>query len=147
MRIDPQAIEAAAKELYIRALKILPDDIKRGFERLWPRAKPGATAQTILGTMVRNIAVAEQTDNLLCQDTGMPIYNVIIGRGVEFDARRRRAQGGDSPRLRARDARASAALFGRASADPQKRAYLVRHRGAGDQHRFRGRRRRRCASR
>ena len=30
--------------------------------------------------------MAEQTDNLLCQDTGIPIYNVIIGRGVEFDA-------------------------------------------------------------
>jgi fumarate hydratase subunit alpha/L(+)-tartrate dehydratase alpha subunit len=36
--------------------------------------------------MIRNIAVAEQTDNLLCQDTGIPIYNVIIGRGVELDA-------------------------------------------------------------
>ncbi len=35
--------------------------------------------------MIRNIAVAEDTDNLLCQDTGIPIYNVIIGRGVEVD--------------------------------------------------------------
>ena len=35
--------------------------------------------------MVRNIAVAEQTDNLLCQDTGIPIYNVTIGRGVVVD--------------------------------------------------------------
>ena len=34
---------------------------------------------------VRNIAVAEQTDNLLCQDTGIPIYNVTIGRGVVAD--------------------------------------------------------------
>jgi fumarate hydratase subunit alpha/L(+)-tartrate dehydratase alpha subunit len=35
--------------------------------------------------MVRNIAVAEDTDNLLCQDTGIPVYNVWIGRGVEVD--------------------------------------------------------------
>ena len=35
--------------------------------------------------MVENIAVAERTKNLLCQDTGIPIYNVIIGRNVEFD--------------------------------------------------------------
>jgi fumarate hydratase subunit alpha/L(+)-tartrate dehydratase alpha subunit len=35
--------------------------------------------------MVRNIAVAEANDNLLCQDTGIPIYNVWIGRGVEVD--------------------------------------------------------------
>ena len=39
----------------------------------------------MLGTMIRNIAVAEDTDNLLCQDTGIPIYNVWIGRGVEMD--------------------------------------------------------------
>ena len=44
-----------------------------------------ATGKTILGTMVENIAVAERTKNLLCQDTGIPIYNVIIGRNVEFD--------------------------------------------------------------
>ncbi len=85
MRIDPQAIESAAKELYIRALKILPDDIKHGFKHLAAR-ESDATARSVLGTMIRNIAVAEQTDNLLCQDTGIPIYNVIIGRGVEFDA-------------------------------------------------------------
>jgi tartrate/fumarate subfamily iron-sulfur-dependent hydro-lyase alpha chain len=86
MHIDPQTIESAAKELYIRALKILPDDVKHGFDVLAAR-ETGATAQAILGTMIRNIAVAEQTDNLLCQDTGIPIYNVLIGQGVEFDAR------------------------------------------------------------
>jgi fumarate hydratase subunit alpha/L(+)-tartrate dehydratase alpha subunit len=85
MRIDPQAIESTAKELYIRALKILPDDVKHGFEMLAAR-ETVSSAQSVLGTMIRNIAVAEQTDNLLCQDTGIPIYNVIIGRGVEFDA-------------------------------------------------------------
>jgi fumarate hydratase subunit alpha/L(+)-tartrate dehydratase alpha subunit len=35
--------------------------------------------------MIENIAVAERTDNLLCQDTGIPIYNVEIGRRVEID--------------------------------------------------------------
>jgi fumarate hydratase subunit alpha/L(+)-tartrate dehydratase alpha subunit len=39
----------------------------------------------VLNTMVRNIAVAEETDNLLCQDTGIPIYNLRIGRGVQVD--------------------------------------------------------------
>src|SRR4249920_749260 len=28
---------------------------------------------------------AARTDNLLCQDTGVPIYNVVIGRGVAVD--------------------------------------------------------------
>ena len=31
IKIDLQAIEDAAKELYIRALKVLPPDIKAGF--------------------------------------------------------------------------------------------------------------------
>jgi fumarate hydratase subunit alpha/L(+)-tartrate dehydratase alpha subunit len=35
--------------------------------------------------MVTNIAVAEREDNLLCQDTGLPIYNIWIGKGVTFD--------------------------------------------------------------
>jgi fumarate hydratase subunit alpha/L(+)-tartrate dehydratase alpha subunit len=84
MRIDIRQVEEAAKELYIRALKLLPPDVKRGFDTL-ARGETDATAQRILGVMVRNIAVAESTDNLLCQDTGIPIYNVTIGRGVEID--------------------------------------------------------------
>jgi tartrate/fumarate subfamily iron-sulfur-dependent hydro-lyase alpha chain len=84
MKIDLQAVEDAAKELYIRALKVLPPDIKSGFGRL-QSTETGATAQQVLGTMVTNIAVAERTDNLLCQDTGVPIYNVWIGRDVQVD--------------------------------------------------------------
>ena len=34
MKVDLKQVEEAAKELYIRALKILPPDIKQGFERL-----------------------------------------------------------------------------------------------------------------
>jgi len=84
LRIEPARVEEAARELYIRALKILPPDIKRGFDELVAR-ETDATAQSVLGVMVRNIAVAKQTDNLLCQDTGLPIYNVTIGRDVVVD--------------------------------------------------------------
>ena len=84
MKVDPRQIEEAAKELYIRALKLLPPDVKQGFDAL-ARGERDAGAQRMLGTMMRNIAVAERTDNLLCQDTGIPIYNVRIGRGVEVD--------------------------------------------------------------
>jgi fumarate hydratase subunit alpha/L(+)-tartrate dehydratase alpha subunit len=84
LRIDPAAIEEAAKLLYLRALKILPDDIKVGFSHL-VATETDATAQSILATMVENIGVAERTENLLCQDTGIPIFNVQIGRNVELD--------------------------------------------------------------
>src|SRR6478609_2364013 len=84
MQLDPKEVEELSKALYIRALKLLPDDIKAGFGVLMQR-ETDPTGRTVLGTMVENIAVAERTDNLLCQDTGIPIYNVIIGRNVEFD--------------------------------------------------------------
>ncbi|HET9668734.1 MAG TPA: fumarate hydratase [Casimicrobiaceae bacterium] len=84
LRIDPQRVEDAAKELYVRALKKLPPDIKQGFDRL-VAGERNRTAQSVLGVMVKNIAVAEATDNLLCQDTGIPIYNVTIGRNVVVD--------------------------------------------------------------
>jgi fumarate hydratase subunit alpha len=84
VKVDLQQVEEAAKELYIRALKRLPPDVKRGFDAL-AKSETDAGAQRMLGTMIANIKVAEDTDNLLCQDTGIPIYNVWIGRGVQVD--------------------------------------------------------------
>ena len=84
MKVDLKRVEEAAKELYIRALKRLPPDVKQGFDAL-ARSESDAGAKRMLGTMIRNIKVAEDTDNLLCQDTGIPIYNVWIGRDVEVD--------------------------------------------------------------
>jgi fumarate hydratase subunit alpha/L(+)-tartrate dehydratase alpha subunit len=87
VKVDLKQIEEACKELYIRALKMLPPDIKQGFARL-DNTETDATGKAILGTMIKNIRVAEDTDNLLCQDTGIPIYNVTIGANVEFDGYR-----------------------------------------------------------
>jgi len=84
VKIDPQTVEDVAKALYIRALKTLPPDIKAGFGRL-TASETAPTARRVLATMLTNIEVAESTSNLLCQDTGVPIYNVVIGRGVEVD--------------------------------------------------------------
>ena len=83
-QVNLEVVENAAKELYIRALKSLPPDIKTGFTKL-SGTERNTTAQSILSTMIKNISVAEQTDNLLCQDTGIPIYNVWIGRDVQVD--------------------------------------------------------------
>jgi fumarate hydratase subunit alpha/L(+)-tartrate dehydratase alpha subunit len=84
VKVDLAQVEEAAKTLYVRALKLLPPDVKRGFDAL-AAGETDARAAGILGVMVKNIAVAEATDNLLCQDTGIPIYNVVIGRDVDLD--------------------------------------------------------------
>ena len=65
-QVDLEVVENAAKELYIRALKSLPPDIKTGFTKL-SGTERNTTAQSILSTMIKNISVAEQTDNLLCR--------------------------------------------------------------------------------
>jgi len=84
MKVDLKQVEEACKDLYIRALKILPPDVKQGFARL-DKTESNPLAKKVLGTMIKNIAVAEETDNLTCQDTGVPIYNVTIGRNVVVD--------------------------------------------------------------
>ena len=90
MQLDMHEVEEICKTLYVNALKRLPPDIKAGFQDLLGR-ETNATGRTILGTMVENIAVAERTSNILCQDTGIPIYNVTIGRDVTFDGARMKA--------------------------------------------------------
>jgi len=84
MKADLQAVEEAARELYIRALKVLPPDIKDGIDRL-AASETSVVARNVLRTMQANIQVAQANDNLLCQDTGIPIYNVQIGAGVQTD--------------------------------------------------------------
>jgi fumarate hydratase subunit alpha/L(+)-tartrate dehydratase alpha subunit len=75
MKIDLPAVEDTARELYVRALKVLPPDVKQGFARLVAQ-ETAPIARRVLATMVQNIAVAEDTDNLLCQDTGVPIHTL-----------------------------------------------------------------------
>jgi len=77
MRIDLQAVEEAAKTLYIRALKVLPPDIKSVFGRL-QAGETDATASRVLATMVTNIQVAEDTDIPII------IYNVPGRTGVNM---------------------------------------------------------------
>ncbi len=84
LHVAMDAVEEVAKLLYIRALKVLPEDVKQGFARL-DAAETDPLARSVLATMIENIAVAERTDNLLCQDTGIPIFDVSIGRGVAVD--------------------------------------------------------------
>ncbi|MFC6049823.1 fumarate hydratase, partial [Methylobacterium hispanicum] len=84
MDLDIREFEEVCRDLYVRALKILPPDIKAGFSDL-QKAETSATGRAILDTMVENVAVAERTKNILCQDTGIPIYNIRIGRDVTFD--------------------------------------------------------------
>ena len=81
---DYHLIRDTAKDLYIRALKILPDDVKDALRRAHD-AESHSGAKKILATMLQNLAVAEAKDLLVCQDTGIPIYKVRIGSQIQVD--------------------------------------------------------------
>lgn len=82
--IDPKLVAQTAKELYIRALKILPPDVKAALARAHER-ESHPRAGEILGVMLTNLEVAESRGLLVCQDTGTPVYKLRIGRGLMYD--------------------------------------------------------------
>jgi len=134
LSIDLDIIEETAKLLYIRALKILPDDIKLGFAKLTQSESDG-TARTILATMRENIAVRRAHRQSALPGHRHP--DLQRRHRPPCRARRRRAQGGDPPRLRAGDQGASAALLDRSPDHAPERADFLRPAGAGHQSRFR----------
>lgn len=84
MILESAPVENIVRALYIRALKRLPEPVKAAIGGL-ERAETDATARTVLATMAENVRVAERDDGLLCQDTGIPLVTITIGRGVSFD--------------------------------------------------------------
>ena len=87
--MDYAAVEDVAKQLYILALKTIPPDVTAALQRALDR-ETGDSARAILKTILRNIDVAEETTNLVCQDTGLPIYKVRIGSECTVDGVRLR---------------------------------------------------------
>ncbi len=85
--LDYHFLELVAKELYVRALKNLPPDVKEALEKAYER-ETNDTAKEIFRTILKNIEVAENQSLLICQDTGLPIYFVTIGSRFPVDGAR-----------------------------------------------------------
>lgn len=79
-----QLVEDTAKELYIRALKILPPDVREALKKAYAK-ETNSTAKEIFKTILANVDVADKDDMLICQDTGLPIYMVKIGSKFPVD--------------------------------------------------------------
>ncbi len=72
------AVEEAAKQAYIRALKVLPPDLKEALRRA-DETETDPTGRNFLDIMLANIDVAERDDNLVCQDTGTVVFWLEVG--------------------------------------------------------------------
>lgn len=78
------AIETAACQLYLRALKRIPADVRQALAGALGREREGGhqTAEQVVFTILENIATADAGDTLVCQDTGLPVFKVAIGLPV-----------------------------------------------------------------
>ena len=80
-------IETVGRDLYLRALKDIPRDVREALGKgLEAEKRDGnLTAQQVLFTILENIKTADDQGMLVCQDTGLPIYKVLIGTKLPVD--------------------------------------------------------------
>jgi fumarate hydratase subunit alpha len=77
-------VEEAASECYVRALKVLPPDLKAALRRARD-AETDETGRGLLDIMLENVAVAERDTNLVCQDTGTVVFWLEIGEACPLN--------------------------------------------------------------
>jgi fumarate hydratase subunit alpha/L(+)-tartrate dehydratase alpha subunit len=81
------AVEEAAKQLYVRALKVLPPDLKKALARA-RETETDETGKGFLDIMLENVDVAERDENLVCQDTGTVVFWLEVGDECAFNLAR-----------------------------------------------------------
>jgi len=75
-----QAVEDAAAYLYVWALKDIPQDLRDALAAAKDR-ETSIPGKRVLETIVKNVAVADDQKNLVCQDTGIAVYTCRVGEG------------------------------------------------------------------
>ncbi len=73
-----QAVEDAAAHLYVWALKDIPQDLRDALAEAKDR-ETSVPGRRVLETIVKNVQVAEDEDNIVCQDTGIAVYTCRVG--------------------------------------------------------------------
>ena len=79
--------EDLGRQLYLEAQIDIPPDVRQGLRDAYTR-ESNPVARGILGTMLKAIEVADRKHTLVCQDTGIPIFWITIGRGFLIDGAR-----------------------------------------------------------
>jgi fumarate hydratase subunit alpha/L(+)-tartrate dehydratase alpha subunit len=73
-----QAVADAAAYLYVWALKDIPQDLRDALAEAKDR-ETSIPGKRVLETIVKNVAVADDQQNLVCQDTGIAVYTCRVG--------------------------------------------------------------------
>jgi tartrate/fumarate subfamily iron-sulfur-dependent hydro-lyase alpha chain len=71
-------VEDAAAHLYVWALKDIPQDLRDALADAAER-ETSVSGRRVLSTILRNVEVADDQQNLVCQDTGIAVYTCRVG--------------------------------------------------------------------
>lgn len=92
--VDPfgeKALVETFTELIRRAATTMPPDVLSAIEAARDREAEGSVARDTLGVLIENSKLASETSRPVCQDTGMPLFEVAAPRGVSILAVERAA--------------------------------------------------------
>lgn len=67
-----------AGEIYIRAMKLLPPDVKNALQKAYD-AETSPQGKTMIKCMLESVKIAEEGDICICEDTGLQTYFLRIG--------------------------------------------------------------------
>jgi fumarate hydratase subunit alpha len=90
MPITSELIRTVTASLYERSLKKIPEDTKAVLRQATTQDSSD-TARKTLTIMLKSADAAEQRNQLICTDVGIPVYSVKIGTQVRFDGAVRQA--------------------------------------------------------
>ena len=76
--------EDLGRRLYVEAQIDIPPDVRAALRRAAERETQRG-ARGMLNTMLRAMDVSDRKQTLVCQDTGIPIFWITIGRGIAVD--------------------------------------------------------------
>ena len=79
-----KALVATFTELIRRAATTMPPDVLAAIEAARDREDEGSVARETLGVLLENSRLAESISRPICQDTGMPLFEVAAPRGVSI---------------------------------------------------------------
>lgn len=77
--LEDTVLEVAA-HLYVWALKDIPQDLRDALAAARER-ETSVPGRRVLDTIVRNVQVADDEQNLVCQDTGIAVFYCRVGEG------------------------------------------------------------------
>jgi len=87
-----KALTVAFLELYRRAATTMPPDLIAAIERARDVEEPGSIACATFDTLLENSRLAAADSRPICQDTGMPFFDVAAPAGLSTGAIHRAAE-------------------------------------------------------